>query len=252
MSAGADSDPANDSTESLTKEAERRAGDRCAQRAAVYEALVFGLRQPSAAYLTALIDGSLGEGLRSAVSGLDCDESTYKPALAAFDRARRWAGECGLDEALSALGVEHARLFTGPGRPVVLCYASQYLDRDGHGPGRLNEAAAAYAAAAYRAEGVALVDEPHELPDHVVLELEFAFHLCRRAELAWTNGDESEATRLERVLCEFLDGHARPWLVEFAAAVASFARMDLYRALAGFLLAHLTVEFGQRGQPSEA
>ena len=252
MTADADTSTASGSTGPLEKGAERRAGDRCARRAAVYEALVFGLRQPSAAYLTALIDGSLGDGLRSAVSGLDCDESTYKPALAAFDRARGWAAECGLDQALSALGVEHARLFTGPGRPVVLCYASQYLDRDEHGPGRLNGAAAAYAAAAYGTEGVALVDEPRELPDHVVLELEFAFHLCRRAEHAWEQGDGPEATRLTGVLGDFLDEHARPWLVEFAANVVSSARMDLYRALAELLLAHLTPECSRRGQLPEA
>ena len=184
------------------------------------------------------------------MSGLDSDVSTYGPALAALDEDRRWAASCGLTAALNALAIEHARLFTGPGRPVVMCYASQYLDRDEHDPRRLNGAAAAYAAAAYRAEGVALADGPSELPDHALIELEFLYHLCRRVELAREQGNGCEATRLEGVLDEFLDEHARLWLAEFAAAVATAARLDLYRALAELLLAYLSAGCSQRGQPA--
>jgi TorA maturation chaperone TorD len=200
--------------------------------------------------VTALADGSLGEGLLLAVSALECGVSTYGPALAVLDQAHRWAACCGPAAALEALATEHARLFTGPGRPTVMCYASQYLDRDEHGPGRLNGAAAAYAAAAYQTEGVALADGPRELPDHALIELEFLYHLCRRTELAWERADGAEAVRLQGVLDRFLDQHAGLWLGEFAAVVASAARLELYRALAELLASHLAAECSQRGQPA--
>jgi TorA maturation chaperone TorD len=247
-----------------------RLADVCSRRAAVYRALVLGFGEPSEPYLAAVVGGELVEGLRAAVSWLGPDAACYEPALTGLAQAGAQASALGTG-ALTAMAVEHARLFTGPGRPAVRCYASQYLadaahgDGAGHGngrdtddgaddgiaavvpdrgAGRLNGAAAAYAAAAYRAQGVTTAPDPHELPDHVTIELEFLFHLCRREEDAWGHDDGETARGLRRALDRFLDEHASRWLPEFAASVKEAARVELYQALADLLSTHLSAEFG--------
>lgn len=219
-----------------------RLADVCARRAAVYQALALGFREPTAAYLEALAGGELVDGLRAAVAWLGTDADLYEPALTALSRAA--AAEPRSAAALRALAVEYARLFTGPGRPAVMCYASQYLDADQQRPARLNGAAASYAAAAYRAAGVVPVEAPRELPDHVTIELEFLFHLCRREEEAWAGGDADAALGLRRSLDAFLREHAARFLAGFAAAVRTAATAELYDALADLLAAHVVAELG--------
>ena len=209
--------------------------DVCARRGAVYQALALGFREPTAAYLEALLSGELVEGLREAVAWLGDDASLYEPALSALSRMVPAAAELGSAAALRTLAVEYARLFTGPGRPAVMCYASQYLEAGENRPARLNGAAAAYAAAAYQAAGVAPVDSPRELPDHATIELEFLFHLCRREEESWEGGESDEALRLRRALDGFLREHAARFLTEFAVAVRAASSAELYRALADLL-----------------
>lgn len=220
-----------------------RLADVCARRAAVYQALALGFGEPTAAYLDALVSGELVEGLREAVAWLGADAALYEPALAALSRAGA-AVERSSAAAPRSLAVEYARLFTGPGHPAVMCYASQYLDVGEHRSARLNGAAAAYAAAAYRAAGVAPVDAPRELPDHVTIELEFLFHLCRREEEAWACDDADAALVLRRSLDSFLREHAERFLTGFAASVRTASAAELYRALADLLDAHLAAELG--------
>jgi TorA maturation chaperone TorD len=231
-----------------------RLADICARRAAVYQALVLGFREPSEPYLAALAGGELVEGLREAVAWLGPDAVTYEPALTALEHARGQAAKLGVAAALRDLAVEHARLFTGPGHPAVMCYASQYLDGDGRASGRLNGAGAAAAPAAQQRPGVTTAPQPRELPDYMATELEFLFHLCRREEDAWVRGDGDVALGLRRALDRFLGEHASRWLPEFAAAVSAATAVELYPALADLLVAHLSAEFGVRragdGAPS--
>jgi len=233
-----------------------RQADVCACRAAVYHALALGFCEPTAAYVEALACGELVGGLREAVAWLRADAAVYDAALAELERAGSVAAESDGAEVLEGLAVEHARLFTGPGRPAVMCYATQYLDPDERRPWLLNGAATAYAVAAYRAEGVAPADSRRELPDHVTVELEFLFHLCRREEESWQRDERDEALRLRRALDTFLREHAAPFLTGFAGAVrdgggnlasggARGAGVDLYGALAELLAAHVAVELGE-------
>lgn len=221
-----------------------RLADVCARRAAVYQALTLGFREPTAAYLDALVSGELVEGLCEAVTWLGPDSALYEPALSALSRAAA-AADLRSAAALRSLAIEYARLFTGPGRPAVMCYASQYLDADDRRPARLNGAAAAYVAAAYRVEDVAPVEAPRELPDHVAMELEFLYHLCRREEQSWQLGESDEALRLRCRLDAFLREHAARFLSEFAAAVRAVTTCDLFGALADLLDAHVVAELGE-------
>jgi TorA maturation chaperone TorD len=221
-----------------------RLADVCARRAAVYQALALGFREPTAAYLAALTGGELVEGLREAVAWLGPDVALYEPALTALAASGSAAAQTDPDAALAALAVEHARLFTGPGRPAVPCYATQYLEPGDDRPARLNGAAAAYAAAAYAAAGVAAVDAQPELPDHIAVELEFLFHLCRSEEAAWERDARDDALALRRSLDAFLREHAARFSSEFAAAVHAASPAQLYGALADLLAAHVVAELG--------
>ncbi len=221
-----------------------RLADVCARRAAVYQALAFGFAEPTAAYLAALTGGELADGLHEAVAWLGPDAALYEPALTALAAAGAAAAQAEPAAALEALAVEHARLFTGPGHPAVGCYATQYLEPREDRPARLSGAAAAYAAAAYEAAGVAPVDAQRELPDHVAVELEFLFHLCRSEEAAWDRDDSDDALHLRRSLDAFLREHAARFFGEFAAAVRAATPAPLYAALADLLDVHVVAELG--------
>jgi TorA maturation chaperone TorD len=212
-------------------------------RAAVYHALAVGFAEPSPALAAAIDSGELVAALRDAVTWLAEDAAAYEPALAQLTTA---AAPAGLppDERTASLAVEYARLFTGPGRPAVMCYASQYLDADERGPGRLNGAAAAYADAAYQEHDVMPAPERREFADHVTLEIEFLFYLCRREEAAWADDDGEAALAWRRALDTFLREHAARWLLDFADAVRGATTVDLYEGLADLLRAHLSIELG--------
>jgi putative dimethyl sulfoxide reductase chaperone len=218
--------------------------DVCAGRAAIYEVLTYGLSEPSAAFVQALAGGEIVMLLRDAVGWLRAGALVYEPAIAALAEAGSKLTAIGVALALRDLRVEYARLFTGPGRPAVMGYASEYLDAEEGVPGRLNTGAAATAEAAYKAEGVSPVAAGRDLPDAATTELEFLYHLCRREEAAWTAGDDVEAARLRRSLGAFLRQHAGLWMPRFATSVCALAEQGVYVALAELLTAHLAAELG--------
>jgi TorA maturation chaperone TorD len=208
----------------------------------VYKALALGYGEPTLAYVDALRVGELAGGLREAVAGLSDPGGRYAAALDSLADA---ATACAAEDrgvVLDGLSVEFARLFTGPGRPAVRRYATQYLDRQEGAPSRLNGPATEYATAAYRAEGVAFSGDLRELPDLVTLELEFLYHLTCREEAAWAEGSSDEALNLQRSLGMFLHEHAVLWMPEFARAVKAATEGGLYAALADLLAAHVATE----------
>ncbi len=222
-----------------------RLADVCARRATVYRVLAVGLALPTPDFVASVVDGELVDVLGEAVAWLGTDAAAYAPALDQLASAEATRSGTSLEDYVDELSAEHARLFTGPGRPAVMCYASQYLDADERGPGRLNGAAAAYAAVSYRAQNVTPVPERSELPDHVTLELEFLFHLCRREEDAWGMDDGDAALATRRALDAFLREHAARWLPDFAAGVETSTSFHMYLGLARLLATHLSMELGE-------
>ena len=136
-----------------------------------------------------------------------------------------------------------------------MCYASQYLEAGEDRPARLNGAAAAYAAAAYQAEGVAPVDGRRASCPTTPRSSSSSCSTSVAARRRRGSGGESdEALRLRRTLDAFLREHAARFLTGFAAAVRAASSAELYSALADLLTAHLAVELGTRtpgdGRPS--
>lgn len=229
------------------KEPVVRRADACARRAAVYAVLALGFAEPSRPSLEALTAGGFAEGIREAL-GQPSANLVLDAALDELTALGSSLREPDRDLFLRDLRVEYARLFTGPGEPAVMCYASQYLERDERGrAGRLYGEAAAFAAAAYRAESVEPSSERGELPDHITLELEFMYHLCRREEQAWLSDQAAEAARLHDMIGNFLHDHAARWMPEFAESVRAASRIVLYRALAELLTMQLRAEHEESG-----
>ena len=228
--------------DSLPSESSARRADLCARRGAVYRALALGFGEPRLPYVDALCDGELAGGLRDAVAQPADQAGRYAAALDALDGEAAACTAGDRNAVLGRLSVEFARLFTGPARPAVRRYATQYLDVEGAGSSRLNGPASEFAAAAYRAEGVAPSEGLRELPDLVTLELEFLYNLTRREEVAWAAGESDEALRLRRSLEAFLREHAALWMPEFAQDVKAATKCALYAVLADLLAAHISAE----------
>ena len=222
-----------------------RLADGCARRAAVYEVLTYGFSEPTLGFIEAVASEQTTALLKEAVVGQSSDADAYAAGLASLSRAAASMSAQGSVAALRDMQVEYARLFTGPGRTAVKCYASEYLDADQNGKARLNGPAAVFASTAYAAEGATLAEHRGELPDHASVELEFLYHLCLREEQAWEACDDGEALRLRCALDGFLRDHACAWLSDFAVAVLGVTRLDFYSGMAELLNAHLTLELGE-------
>ena len=196
-----------------------RLADVCARRAAVYQALALGFREPTLAYLTALAGGELVEGLREAVVWLGPDAAVYEPALAALARAGAELAQCGPAAALRPAR-RRARPAVHRARPAGRALLRLAVFRR-----RCRQAAASERGGGgappppTRPRASRHRRRTRELPDHVTIELEFLYHLCRREEAAWDGDAADEATRLRRALDAFLREQAARFFAAFADAV---------------------------------
>jgi len=206
------------------------------RRAAVYRVMALGFSEPGEDLVRALCSGDLVSELVDALATLGASDSACGPALQRLRRAASEMEAAGAAAPLRELSVEYARLFTGPGRPDVAGYESEYTEaRPDGGRGRLHGAATAAVAAVYREEGVAVAAALREPPDSVAAELEFLYLLSRREEQAWQADDEGEALRLRRTAGRFLAEHASRWLPKLAADVRATSGSHFYAGLAEVL-----------------
>lgn len=129
---------------------------------------------------------------------------------------------------LEDLAVEHARLFIGPFQLVAPPYGSIYLDDAKTVMGDSTARVAAF----YHSCGLHLADDFHELPDHIVVELEFMSYLAFRQKEAEVSGNQDEATRVACLQREFLERFLLPWLPSFTAAVITDGEAPFYRSIA--------------------
>ena len=224
--------------------------DVAAARGRVYAALAAGFWQPEEALVDDLATGTFAHEIARSVAWLGPDASWYGPGLQDVAHAAS-AVQAGLpDRALLALRVEHARLFEGPGRPVAVPFESAWTDRAETGVTALNGPSAARVALRYRQAGLERAASHRELPDHVAVELEFLYELCRREAGAWRATDDGTARDLRAIADRFLRDHPARWWPAFAERVILESRHDLYRGLGRILVAHLGIELGEAMEPS--
>jgi TorA maturation chaperone TorD len=216
-----------------------------ADRAAVYAALSRGFYLPDDSLVWEVREGSFVQGIEAAVTWLGPDSAAYRPhlddlhAVGLALRARQ------ADDVLRELKVEHARLFTGPGRPAVGVFESEYVDLDGDTRGRLDGPATAAVARWYRAAGFERAASHRDLPDHVATELEFLHALARNETDARRTGDPDLASRLRRDTDSFLREHPARWMPAFCRATLEARPHAFYAGLVGVLEIHLSIELGE-------
>ncbi len=126
------------------------------------------------------------------------------------------------------LAVEHARLFVGPQRVIAPPYGSVYLE-EGR---RVMGESTMEALRTYEDAGLRLDADFKELPDHVAVELEFAYYLMSKGVEAAEAGIAEKARSCESAREAFLDRHLRRWVPPFCARIAEGTENPFYSNLA--------------------
>ncbi|MCP5371242.1 MAG: molecular chaperone TorD family protein [Hyphomicrobiales bacterium] len=180
-------------------------------RADLYRLLSACYYQPEAAFLEEDVFGQLEEAAARVCPDLQSD------AAALGDGFR--------DTDLQELTLDYTRLFLGPFDIRAKPYGSIYLDGDGTVMG----ASTANVLALYREGGFEIADDIHEVPDHVALELEFAYLLSLALAEPAVAAEHARRRNLKR---RFVEAHLGRWISRLADAMRAGAETDFYRRLA--------------------
>jgi TorA maturation chaperone TorD len=214
-------------------------------RATVWAVLSVAFYLPDQQLVWDLREDRIASKVEAAVHWLGPDAAPYAPVLAEFHAIAAELRAKPIDEALKTLRVEHARLFTGPGRPEVAPFETAYVDAEALGSNRLYGPSAAAVARWYRDFGLERAKDHGDLPDFVATEFEFLYALAQREATARLDGREEDARSLRRETDHFLREHPARWIPAFAAAVRAAAPHRAYAAFAELAAIHLVTELGE-------
>lgn len=218
-------------------------------RASVWAVLSVAFYLPDEQLVWDLREDRVASKIEAAVYWLGPDAAPYAPALAEFHAIAQSFRATPIDEALRSLRVEHARLFTGPGRPDVAPFETAYVDSESGGSNRLYGPSTAAVARWYRDFGLERASDHGDLPDFVATEFEFLYALAQREATARLDGREEDARTLRRETDRFLREHPARWIPAFAAAVRAAAPHPVYAAYADLVAIHLSTELGEAVDP---
>jgi TorA maturation chaperone TorD len=127
--------------------------------------------------------------------------------------------------------VEYARLFVGPNELLAPPYGSVYLEEGKKVMGESTARAMEF----YKAEGLSMDEQFHNLPDHITAEMEFMYYLAYHEVEALEKDDREKAVhflnRQEAFLRMFLAG----WVVPFCEKIKEGTENGFYQALADCL-----------------
>jgi TorA maturation chaperone TorD len=214
-------------------------------RATVWAVLSAAFYLPDDQLVWDLREDRVANRLEAAVHWLGPDAAPYAPVLAELHSISADLRTRPIDEILRQLRVEHARLFTGPGRPDVAAYETGYLDVENLGSNRLYGPSAAAVARWYRANGLEKSAGFNDFPDFVATEFEFLYALARREAEARRDGNEEDARTLRRDTDRFMREHPARWIPGFAMAVHAAAAHAVYATFADLASIHLATELGE-------
>jgi len=168
--------------------------------------------EPEATFLEEDLFGQLEQAL----SLINVEQAAEAAALGV------WFAETSQED----LRIDYTRLFLGPYDIRSKPYGSVYLDGSKVVMGNSTIAALAL----YREGGFAIDDAFTEVPDHIIVELEFLYLLnARLADVDWEAAERERLSALER---RFLYEHLGRWIGPFTDAMRKGAQTDFYRKLA--------------------
>ena len=183
---------------------------------------------------------------REAPSAAQLDSLSSEPFLAEAGRlfgdavvnaVRQCAASAGSgDEWERDAQQEFMNLFKVPGAQYVTPYESVFRDSREIGGKQVSGLLAGQSSVDvqkwYRLAAVEVSGEFKDLPDHIVLELSYMAHLCRKEQEFAAAGDEVRLTRAREMERDFLAGHIIPWIGLLRDKICKKTRHPYFHAVA--------------------
>ena len=205
-------------------------------RANVFRLLALAFYDPTPEFIQQFVSGAYVSELHGYYSDLVSHHNTNVDALDPLKKYQAGLSTSDPAELLKEFKVEYARLFIGPGTPVVQPYETFYREnRNAEGQPLLIVSPEALAVEkAYLEAGLAMSEEKRDPPDHFAVELEFLFYLSRKESDAWTQADNEAAKKWRRRELAFFEEHLGSWGRRFCNKVQTESDHPFYRSIASF------------------
>jgi TorA maturation chaperone TorD len=143
--------------------------------------------------------------------------------------ARAMAEALAESDLTTGLLVDYSALFIGPFKLKAPPYGSVYLDKER----RLMGDTTVDAVMMYRKAGVEMdAEEQKDIPDNIVVELEFMYYLISKEFESLTDSNLEEAARFAGIREDFMKKHLGAWAFKFTENVKQGAKNDFYKNLA--------------------
>lgn len=124
--------------------------------------------------------------------------------------------------------VDYARLFVGPNELLAAPYGSVYIDEGRRLMGDSTMAVIDF----YKSHGLVMGEGFKEMPDHIVVELEFMYYLVFNEVMAIERTDFEGIQSALKAQAIFLNKFLRTWVRQFSQRIIENAETHFYKALA--------------------
>jgi TorA maturation chaperone TorD len=205
-------------------------------RANLFRLVAESFYNPTPEFIQQLLSGAYLSELNGYYSDLASHHPNGEEALLPLKKYQEELSDYDPDELLKEMKVEYARLFIGPGTPVVQPYETFYDERmtKESQPLLMVSPAAMAVEKIYREAGVAMAKKLQEPPDHFTVELEFLYYLSKKESDAWAEADNASANDWHRQGLAFIDGHLGDWGLRFCSKVQTESTHPFYRSITYF------------------
>ena len=181
---------------------------KAAARATIYKQLARGFLYPSETLQADLTSGDYSESLFQAAKELDMDAKIDLP------------------DNYEELVSDYIYYFDiGNRQPPCAPYAGIYFEN------AKRSAVLLQLSEVYKNFGLQIADKPHELQDHLSVELEFMYFLCFK-EIQSLREEDAYLKGYRRAQEDFLKQHLMFWLPGFLKIVEEKCQNNFYRSLA--------------------
>jgi putative dimethyl sulfoxide reductase chaperone len=205
-------------------------------RANLFRLLAEAFYNPTVEFVQRLQSGAYVSELNGYFKDLASNHPGTEDALLPLKKSQQELSGRDPDEFLKELKVEYARLFIGPGNPVVQPYETFYDQRmtKESQPLLMVSPAAIAVEKIYREAGVAMAKKLQEPPDHIAVELEFLYYLSKKESDAWAEPDNAAANDWHRQGLAFIETHLGGWGQRFCSQVQAESTQSFYRSITYF------------------
>lgn len=165
-----------------------------------------------------LIDNDLPGTLASLVKNVS--DEAYRGSVQMKEAVKKYS--------IEELQVEYTRLFLGPFGVAVPPYGSYYLEKSGEVMGETTREVMQL----YRKAGLAIDEGFTELPDHIAVELEFAYYLVTTINNPDVRDNGKKYDTLIALYTQFQSLYFIPFIRAFSGRLSQETGNDFYLGLA--------------------